>query len=56
MYEHRSSVGQGYDEYGISRTEGAIIVVRPDGYVAKVASVDQMSQLDAYFSGFLKTR
>lgn len=55
MYEYRNAVGDGYEAYGIDRAEGAIVVVRPDGYVAKVTSIDRVSELDVYFSSFMKT-
>ncbi len=55
MYEHHNVTGSGYDAFGIDRAEGAIVVVRPDGYVAKVASIDRVSELDVYFSSFMKT-
>ncbi len=54
MYNHHDAVGQGYDAYGIDRTEGALVVVRPDGYVAKVSSIEGVSELNAYFSSFMK--
>ena len=54
MYDHHDAVGQGYDTYGIDRTEGAVLVIRPDGYVGKVAALDGLSELESYFSGFMK--
>lgn len=45
--------GRGYDTYGIDSVKGAIVVVRPDGYVGVVASIDNIADLDAYFGGFM---
>jgi phenol 2-monooxygenase (NADPH) len=42
-----------YDSYGI-RPEGAIVVVRPDGYVSAVMGLDETAALETYFAGFLK--
>lgn len=50
---HHGLGGKTYETYGIS-PGGAVVVVRPDGYVGMVAPLDGSSQyLDAYFSRFL---
>lgn len=45
--------GGGYDYYGINKTEGAIVVVRPDGYVGTIASFDHVADLADYFAPFM---
>lgn len=45
--------GDGYANYGIDRTDGAIVVVRPDGYVGVVTKLDGIAMIDAYFSSFM---
>lgn len=45
--------GRIHERYGISRTAGAVVVVRPDGYVGTVAPLDQLTVLDDYFSKFM---
>ncbi|KZT25320.1 hypothetical protein NEOLEDRAFT_1169502 [Neolentinus lepideus HHB14362 ss-1] len=40
-----------YDKYGIG-SEGAIVVIRPDGYVGVVAPLNDVTDLERYFSGF----
>jgi phenol 2-monooxygenase len=45
--------GKGYSYYGIG-PEGAVVVVRPDGYVGAIASLDHVEDLDAYFASFMK--
>ena len=46
--------GKAYETYGIS-SEGAIVVVRPDGYVATAAPFDGSAKhLEPYFSGFMR--
>ena len=47
--------GKMYKTYGIG-SEGAVVIVRPDGYVANVVPLDQTHTLDAYFGAFLKPR
>ncbi|KAI0042735.1 hypothetical protein FA95DRAFT_1499663 [Auriscalpium vulgare] len=44
--------GKMYEAYGIA-DEGAIVVVRPDGYVGVVAPLDGLSIVDDYFAGFM---
>lgn len=45
--------GKIYEQYGISRSAGALVVVRPDGYIGTVAPLDEPAALDAYFAGFM---
>jgi phenol 2-monooxygenase len=45
--------GKIHERYGISRSAGALVVVRPDGYVGIIAPLDELAALDAYFSGFM---
>ena len=45
--------GGGYEWYGIDAQQGAIVVVRPDGYVGVVAPFEQLADVDAYFAGFI---
>ncbi|KAJ3718981.1 FAD binding domain-containing protein [Lentinula raphanica] len=54
--KHEGITGSGkvYQSLGID-TAGAIIVVRPDGYVAAIAPLDGVSHLTNYFAGFMKT-
>ena len=45
-----------FDLRGIDRDNGAIVVVRPDQYVANVLPLDAHDELTAFFSGFLLDR
>ncbi|KAF8555667.1 hypothetical protein OG21DRAFT_1410564 [Imleria badia] len=45
--------GRGYSYYGIA-DEGAIVVVRPDGYVGTIAPLDGAAEIDEYFARFMK--
>lgn len=42
-----------YETYGVS-PEGAIVAVRPDGYVGMVTSLDEIDAFEKYFAGFMK--
>ena len=46
--------GGGYQHYGLDPLRGALVVVRPDGYVGMVAPLDAVSEAEEYFSSFLK--
>lgn len=46
--------GKVYETYGVG-PEGAVVVVRPDGYVGTVAPLDEVKSLDGYFAGFMKS-
>ena len=45
--------GRIHERYGISRSAGALVVVRPDGYVGTIAPLDELAILDDYFAGFM---
>ncbi|KAF8806894.1 hypothetical protein BYT27DRAFT_7233651 [Phlegmacium glaucopus] len=48
------SGGDGYENYGIDKT-GAIVIVRPDGYVGMIAPLDKINDIDVYFGSFAMT-
>lgn len=43
-----------FDHRGIDRARGALVVVRPDQYVAQVLPLDGVADLDAFFDGFMR--
>ncbi|KAI0818935.1 FAD binding domain-containing protein [Irpex lacteus] len=45
--------GKIYEEFGI-RPEGAVVVIRPDGYVASITGLDEPTELVKYFASFLR--
>lgn len=51
MYK-RTSAGGGYEAYGID-PHGAIVIVRPDGYIGMVAPFDHLLDIDNYFASFM---
>ena len=48
----QGSGGEGYKNYGIDNKTGAIVIVRPDGYVGMISPLDKISDIDAYFGSF----
>ncbi|KAH9945759.1 hypothetical protein B0H21DRAFT_822837 [Amylocystis lapponica] len=51
---HKSRAGGGYESYGIDPA-GAIVVVRPDGYVGAIAPFDHLGDINDYFATFMVT-
>ncbi|MCJ1436522.1 hypothetical protein MMC27_005901 [Xylographa pallens] len=45
-----------YSIYGVSRIEGAACIMRPDGYVAMLASLDNVEDIKKYFQRWLQPR
>jgi phenol 2-monooxygenase/3-hydroxybenzoate 4-monooxygenase len=43
-----------YDLRGIDRTQGALVVVRPDQYIAHVLPLDAHQALAQFFAGFMR--
>lgn len=51
----RRGVESIYADFGIG-SEGAVVVVRPDGYVGLVTSLHDIQALADYFTGFLRVK
>ena len=45
-----------FDLRGIDRARGAMVVVRPDQFVAHVLPLDAYDELRQFFGGFLRRR
>ena len=50
---HGRSGGGGYAKFAIDGHAGAIVIVRPDGYIGTVAPLDGVAFLNKYFESFL---
>jgi phenol 2-monooxygenase len=50
------SVTDIFDERGVDRERGALVVVRPDQYVAHVLPLDAYAELKAFFRPILRMR
>ena len=53
---HMYKAEDAYGIYGVSRNEGAACIVRPDGYVAILASLDNVEDIKKYFQRWLQPR
>jgi phenol 2-monooxygenase len=42
-----------FDQRGIDRSNGALVVIRPDQYIAAVFAVDDYPSISAFFAGFM---
>ncbi|KAL1598577.1 hypothetical protein SLS59_006864 [Nothophoma quercina] len=45
--------GHAYEKYGVDPGKGAVVIVRPDQYVAKVLHMDDGSGIEEFFAGCL---
>ncbi len=47
---------QAYEKYGVGRAAGAVVAIRPDGYVGLVTSIggEGRSEIDRWFEGVLR--
>ncbi|AEO57248.1 hypothetical protein MYCTH_2303163 [Thermothelomyces thermophilus ATCC 42464] len=50
---YNSGHGHAYEAYGVHPERGALVVVRPDHYVSKIASLDEADSLEQFFEGFM---
>ncbi|KAE8351577.1 FAD binding domain-containing protein [Aspergillus coremiiformis] len=44
-----------YQIYGVNPAQGALVVIRPDGYVGTIAALADVSRVDRYLEGCLRT-
>lgn len=45
--------GHAYEQYGVDKGQGAVVVVRPDQYVAKVLASGDAAGVEKFFEGCL---
>jgi phenol 2-monooxygenase len=43
-----------YEVYGASKDKGAVVVIRPDGYVGTISHPGSFAAVDAYFKRTLR--
>ncbi|KAI8635036.1 FAD binding domain-containing protein [Xylariaceae sp. FL1651] len=51
---NNSGFGHAYEVYGIDPSRGALVVVRPDQYIARISSLEDVSSVESFLMGFLK--
>ena len=45
--------GRAHEGWGVDKERGAVVVLRPDGYVGWIGEIEDVDQLDEYFAGVL---
>ncbi|ORY17091.1 putative phenol 2-monooxygenase [Clohesyomyces aquaticus] len=50
---YNSGHGHAYEKYEVDAAPGAVVIVRPDQYVARVTKMDDLSGIGKFFEGFL---
>ncbi|KAF2734495.1 hypothetical protein EJ04DRAFT_576888 [Polyplosphaeria fusca] len=53
---YNSGHGHAYERYGVDANSGAVVIVRPDQYVAKVTSIEDGAGIETFFAKFLIER
>jgi phenol 2-monooxygenase len=48
--------GHAYENYGIDPRTGCAVIVRPDQYVSWIGELDDVEQMDQFFSNFLRVQ
>ena len=47
---------QAYDNYGIDRSRGCLVVIRPDQYVSWIGELEDLPDLERFFGAFMKVQ
>ncbi|KAH6717279.1 FAD binding domain protein [Leptodontidium sp. MPI-SDFR-AT-0119] len=50
---YHEGFGNAYENYGVDRKDGCVVILRPDQYVAWVGALEDTDAMDQYFSGFM---
>ncbi|KAH7384996.1 FAD binding domain protein [Cadophora sp. MPI-SDFR-AT-0126] len=50
---YHEGYGNAYENYGVDRMDGCVVILRPDQYVAWVGALEDTEAMDQYFSGFM---
>lgn len=48
--------GEAYKNYGIDKTKGCVVILRPDQYVSWIGQLEDVEDMDKFFSGFMRPR
>ncbi|KAK9418303.1 putative FAD binding domain-containing protein [Seiridium unicorne] len=51
---YNSGHGHAYSAYGVDPSRGALVIVRPDQYIARVGALSDTEGISKFFEGFLK--
>jgi len=48
--------GRAYENYGVDAKKGCLIILRPDQYVSWLGELEDVQDMDRFFSAFMKVR
>ncbi|KAJ9161530.1 FAD binding domain protein [Coniochaeta hoffmannii] len=48
--------GEAYKNYGVDKTRGCAVILRPDQYVSWIGELEDVEDMDKFFSGFMLPR
>lgn len=48
--------GKAYENYGVDKTRGCAVILRPDQYVSWIGELEDVEAMDKFFSGFMRPR
>jgi phenol 2-monooxygenase len=46
--------GKAYESFGVDASSGAVVIVRPDGYVSFVCPLEAVNEANEYFESFMR--
>lgn len=50
---YHSGHGQAYEGYGVDKSRGCVVTIRPDGYTGYIGELEDVADLERYFAGCL---
>lgn len=53
---HHEGHGHAYDNYGIDKERGCLVVLRPDQYVSWIGELEDLPELESFFATFMKAQ
>lgn len=48
--------GHAYENYGIDAKRGCVLILRPDQYVSWIGDLEDITDMDSFFSGFMRAQ
>lgn len=53
---YHEGFGEAYKNYGVDAAKGCAVILRPDQYVSWLGNLEDVQEMDHFFSGFMKVR
>ena len=48
--------GHAYENYGVDPKKGCVVILRPDQYVSWIGELEDVTDMDSFFSGFMRSQ